>query len=38
LFLRNISATVIPSLALPMSVVGTFGAMAVCGYTLDNLS
>jgi multidrug efflux pump subunit AcrB len=38
LFLRNVSATVIPSLALPMSVVGTFGAMAVCGYTLDNLS
>jgi hydrophobic/amphiphilic exporter-1 (mainly G- bacteria), HAE1 family len=38
LFLRNVSATVIPSLALPMSVVGTFGAMALCGYTLDNLS
>jgi HAE1 family hydrophobic/amphiphilic exporter-1 len=38
LFLRNISATVIPSLALPMSVVGTFAAMALCGYTLDNLS
>src|SRR5674476_1042718 len=38
LFLRNISATVIPGLALPMSVVGTFGAMALCGYTLDNLS
>ncbi len=38
LFLRNISATVIPGLALPMSVLGTFGAMALCGYTLDNLS
>jgi HAE1 family hydrophobic/amphiphilic exporter-1 len=38
LFLRNISATVIPSLALPLSVVGTFAAMALCGYTLDNLS
>ncbi|MCX6627819.1 MAG: efflux RND transporter permease subunit, partial [Candidatus Solibacter sp.] len=38
LFLRNISATVIPGLALPLSVVGTFGAMALCGYTLDNLS
>jgi HAE1 family hydrophobic/amphiphilic exporter-1 len=38
LFLRNVSATAIPSLALPMSVVGTFGAMALCGYTLDNLS
>ncbi|MEO8594994.1 MAG: efflux RND transporter permease subunit, partial [Candidatus Solibacter sp.] len=38
LFLRNLSATLIPSLALPMSVVGTFAAMAMCGYTLDNLS
>ena len=38
LFLRNVSATVIPSLALPMSIVGTFAAMALCGYTLDNLS
>src|SRR5664279_1176562 len=38
LFLRNVSATVIPALALPMSVVGTFAAMALCGYTLDNLS
>jgi hydrophobic/amphiphilic exporter-1 (mainly G- bacteria), HAE1 family len=38
LFLRNISATVIPSLALPMSIVGTFAAMALAGYTLDNLS
>jgi HAE1 family hydrophobic/amphiphilic exporter-1 len=38
LFLRNISATVIPSLALPMSLVGTFGVMHVLGYSLDNLS
>ncbi len=38
LFLRNISATIIPSLALPMSVVGTFGVMYLMGYTLDNLS
>ncbi len=38
LFLRNLSATVIPSLALPMSVVGTFAAMYLLGYSLDNLS
>jgi HAE1 family hydrophobic/amphiphilic exporter-1 len=38
LFLRNISATIIPSLALPISVAGTFGLMAVFGYSLDNLS
>src|SRR6202140_4679343 len=38
LFLRNISATVIPSLALPISVIGTFAAMNLLGYTLDNLS
>jgi len=38
LFLRNISATVIPSLALPMSIVGTFAVMYLCGYSLDNLS
>jgi HAE1 family hydrophobic/amphiphilic exporter-1 len=38
LFLRNISATVIPSLALPMSVVGTFAAMQILGFNLDNLS
>jgi HAE1 family hydrophobic/amphiphilic exporter-1 len=38
LFLRNVSATLIPSLALPMSVIGTFAAMALLGYTLDNLS
>jgi HAE1 family hydrophobic/amphiphilic exporter-1 len=38
LFLRNLSATVIPSLALPISVVGTFAVMYVLGYSLDNLS
>jgi HAE1 family hydrophobic/amphiphilic exporter-1 len=38
LFLRNLSATVIPSIALPMSIVGTFSAMYLLGYTLDNLS
>jgi hydrophobic/amphiphilic exporter-1 (mainly G- bacteria), HAE1 family len=37
-FLRNVSATLIPSLALPLSVVGTFAAMSLLGYTLDNLS
>ena len=37
-FLRNISATVIPSLALPLSIVGTFAAMKVAGFSLDNLS
>ncbi len=38
LFLRNLSATLIPSLALPISVIGTFGMMALLGYSLDNLS
>ena len=38
LFLRNVSATVIPSLALPLSIVGTFAVMYLLGYTLDNLS
>ncbi len=38
LFLRNLSATIIPSLALPMSLIGTFGVMALLGYSLDNLS
>ncbi len=38
LFLRNLSATVIPSLALPMSVIGTFTVMYLLGYSLDNLS
>lgn len=38
LFLRNLSATLIPSLALPMSIIGTFAVMALLGYSLDNLS
>jgi len=38
LFLRNLSATLIPSLALPMSLVGTFAVMYLMGYSLDNLS
>ena len=38
LFLRNVSATLIPSLALPMSIVGTFAVMYLLGYSLDNLS
>jgi HAE1 family hydrophobic/amphiphilic exporter-1 len=38
LFLRNLSATIIPSLALPMSLIGTFTAMYVLGYSVDNLS
>ncbi|MDA8324996.1 MAG: efflux RND transporter permease subunit, partial [Nitrospiraceae bacterium] len=38
LFLRNVSATIIPSLALPMSIIGTFVVMYLLGYSLDNLS
>jgi len=38
LFLRNVSATLIPSLALPFSIVATFAVMYVLGYSLDNLS
>ena len=38
LFLRNVSATIIPSLALPFSIVGTFAVMWALGYSLDNLS
>ena len=38
LFLRNFSATLIPSLALPISVVGTFAVMALLGFNLDNVS
>jgi HAE1 family hydrophobic/amphiphilic exporter-1 len=38
LFLRNVSATIIPSMALPMSIVGTFAAMKLLGFNLDNLS
>ncbi len=38
LFLRNISATIIPSLALPFSIIGTFAVMYLLDYSLDNLS
>jgi HAE1 family hydrophobic/amphiphilic exporter-1 len=38
IFLRNLSATIIPSLALPFSIVGTFAVMYLLGYSLDNLS
>ncbi len=38
LFLRNVYATIIPSVAVPLSLVGTFGAMYSLGYSLDNLS
>ncbi len=38
IFLRTLSATIIPSLALPIAVVGTFAGMALLGYSLDNLS
>jgi HAE1 family hydrophobic/amphiphilic exporter-1 len=37
-FLRNLSATLIPNLALPMSIIGTFSVMYLMGYSLDNLS
>jgi multidrug efflux pump len=38
LFLRNVSATLIPSVAVPLSLVGTFGVMYLLGYSLNNLS
>jgi multidrug efflux pump len=38
LFLRNLPATVIPSVAVPLSLVGTFGAMYLLGYSLNNLT
>jgi multidrug efflux pump len=38
LFLRSLSATVIPSIAVPLSLIGTFGVMYMLGYSLDNLS
>ena len=38
LFIRNLRATVIPSLSLPMSVIGTFAVMAALGYSLNNMS
>jgi len=37
-FLRSVWATAIPSIAVPLSLVGTFGVMYILGYTLDNLS
>jgi len=37
-FLREVRATLIPAVAVPISLIGTFGAMYVCGYSLDNLS
>jgi HAE1 family hydrophobic/amphiphilic exporter-1 len=38
IFLRNVSATVIPTIALPMSIIGTFAVMFSFGYSLDNIS
>jgi multidrug efflux pump len=38
LFLRNIRATMIPAIAVPVSIIGTFGTMYLLGYSLDNLS
>jgi len=38
LFLRNVTATIIPALALPVSIIGTFAGMYVMGYSIDNLS
>jgi hydrophobic/amphiphilic exporter-1 (mainly G- bacteria), HAE1 family len=38
IFLRNVSATIIPAIALPMSIIGTFAVMYLFGYSLDNIS
>jgi multidrug efflux pump len=38
LFLRNLRAAVIPAVAVPVSLIGTFGVMYLCGFSLDNLS
>jgi HAE1 family hydrophobic/amphiphilic exporter-1 len=38
LFLRNLSATLIPGVAVPLSIIGTFAAMYLLGYSLNNLS
>ena len=38
IFLRNLSATIIPSIAVPLSLVGTFGVMYMLGYSLNNLT
>ena len=37
MFLRNWRATLIPSVAVPISIVGTFGAMYLLGFSIDNL-
>ena len=37
-FLKNVRSTFIPSVAVPVSLLGTFGVMYLCGYSLDNLS
>ncbi|HZP24138.1 MAG TPA: multidrug efflux RND transporter permease subunit [Terriglobales bacterium] len=37
-FLRTVRATIIPSIAVPLSLIGTFAVMYACGYSLDNLS
>ena len=38
MFLRNVRATIIPSVAVPLSLIGTFGVMYLLGYSLNNLS
>ena len=38
LFLRNVAATLIPSVAVPLSLVGTFGVMYLAGFTINNLT
>src|SRR6201999_464265 len=38
LFLRNVWATIIPSVTIPVALVGTLGVMYICGFSLDNLS
>ena len=38
MFLENLRSTFIPSIAVPVSLIGTFGVMYLCGYSLDNLS
>src|SRR5205807_1591640 len=38
MFLRNVAATIIPSVAVPLSLVGTFGVMYLMGYSLNNLT
>src|SRR5207248_4470104 len=37
-FLRSFRATIIPGIAVPLSLIGTFGVMYLCGYSLNNLS